>query len=121
MTKQSKKRKVASKKMSDMMISVMFSEFFLPNLLSYLTMKDIVHMDTSICNKSVREMWLKIIAMKYLEDSVIDSVSTKIQPYFIDDRPIKWCSIRNFQFQCLNLDCGATLMDSYLMVVNMSY
>ena len=103
MTQQCKRRKVASKKMSDMMISVMFSEFFLPNLLSYLTMKDIVHMDTSICNKSIREMWLKLIA------NDIGSVSTKIQPYFTHDRPIKWCSIRNFQFQCLDLDCGATL------------
>ena len=73
-------------------------EWFLSVLMDYLNMREIVAMDSAICNKSDRDIWLKCIAKG------IGSVSTKIQSYFHNDRPIEWCSNKNVQFASLCLD-----------------
>ena len=76
---------------------VIFSEYFLSNLLEYLNFKEIARVDSAICNKSDRNIWLECIAKDF------GSVSTKVQPYVTSDQPIKWCSKRNVQFKYLSL------------------
>ena len=80
--------------------TVLFSDFFLSQLLSYLGIRDIVTMDTAICSKSIRDIWLKHIA------NGIGSVCYKIQPFLLNDGSIKWCSSRSLQFKYLDLDYG---------------
>lgn len=78
--------------------ATVFNEWFLSILLEYLNMKEIVILDSAICNKPDRNKWLECIAKD------MGSVATKIQPYLRDDGPIIWCSKRNVQFKCLAID-----------------
>ena len=80
------------------MMETLFSEWFLPILLEYLNIKDIVAMDSAICNKADREQWLKCIAKD--NGSVI---SDKIKRFPISDRLIQWCYLRKIQFKYLDL------------------
>lgn len=82
--------------------ATIFSEWFLTKFMSYLNMKDIVAIDSAICNKSGRNVWLNCIAKD------IGSLSTKIQPYLINYYSINWCSQKNIQFICLNLEFTKT-------------
>lgn len=66
--------------------TTVFSEWFLSILLSYLNMRDMVAMDSALCNKYHRAKWLECIVKDF------GSVSTKIQPYLTTDLPIEWCS-----------------------------
>lgn len=75
-----------------------FNEWFISLLLNYLDMTDIVAMDSALCNKSIRKMFLECIA------NDISSVSSQIQPYLTNDQSIEWCSNRNLHFKCLELD-----------------
>lgn len=78
------------------------SEWFLSKLLDYLNIQEIRSLDSAICNKSDREVWLECIARNY------GSLSTKVEPYvFIrGDRAIKWCATRNVRFEKLDLFFG---------------
>ena len=74
------------------------NEWFLSLLLEYLNMKEIVTLDSSICSKSYREVWLKCI----VKDT--KSVSTKVEPYLNNDQSIEWCSKKNVKFRLLTLN-----------------
>ena len=76
---------------------IVLNEWFLTVLLYYLDMKEIVAMDSAICNKSDRDMWLKCITKG------IGSVSAKIQWYLTSDESIQWCFKRNVRFEYLDL------------------
>ena len=58
--------------------TVVFSEWFLTKLLDYLNMREIVSLDSAICNKSDRVYWLKCIAKN------VGSVSNKVHGYVTD-------------------------------------
>ena len=75
--------------------TVVFSKWFLSKLLNFLDFIEIAKMDTAICNKFYRPIWLKCIA-KYLE----------LVPTFLkvtNDRPLRWCSNKHLRFRYLEL------------------
>lgn len=78
--------------------ATILNEWFLSLMFVYLNMREIVTMDTAICNKLDRDIWLACIS----KDA--DSVPTKIQPYLTKDRPIEWCSKKHVQFRNLKLN-----------------
>ena len=78
--------------------TVVFSEWFLTKLLDYLSMREIVSLDSAICNKSDRVYWLKCIAKN------VGSVSTKVHGYVTDDESARWCAERKIQFKCLDME-----------------
>ena len=73
------------------------SEWFLSIILDYLSMRDIVILDSAICNKSNRAVLLKCIAKD------IGSVSSKLQSCLTNDKTISWCFKRNVQFKHLDI------------------
>ena len=78
------------------------SEWFLSILLDYLNMKEIITLDSAICNKSDRDIWLECIAKD------MGSTSTKMQQYLSSDEQIKWCYNKHVQFICLLMDHSLT-------------
>lgn len=79
------------------MESFIVTEWFLSMLLDYLEIPDIGNMDSAICNKSNRAVWLECIA------NDLGSVSTKLRQEVIHDEAIEWCSKRNVRFKCLEI------------------
>ena len=75
----------------------MFSKWILSVLLNYLKLKEIIAMDSAICNKSDRKTWLECIVQDF------GSVSTKIQPYLCNGRAMEWCFVRGVKFIDLDL------------------
>lgn len=78
--------------------TIVLSEWFLSILLDYLNMREIVTLDSAICNKFDRGKWLECIAKD------MGSTSTKIQRYLNNDEHMKWCYKKNVQFRYLLID-----------------
>ena len=76
----------------------LFNEWFLSILLSYLNMREIIVLDSAICNSFDRKLWLVCIAKDF------GSVATRIQPYLTRNGTVTWCSKRRVKFSCLKLD-----------------
>ena len=79
----------------EIVLLVVFSEWFLSIFVNYLMIKEIARIDSAICNKSYRPIWLECIA-KYF-----GLVPTLL--VVTNDQPLRWCANKIFRFQSLKL------------------
>lgn len=77
-------------------LDLLCSDWFLSTLFEYLSVRDIVHMDSAMYNKSYRSRWETCLSKDF------GDLSNRIQVYLENDEAVKWCVKKNITFKKLN-------------------
>ena len=79
-------------------IELLSCEWFLSTLFEYVDVRDVVYMDTAMCNKTYRPKWLECISQDF------GDLSNRIQAYFRNVDCIQWCANNNIMFKKMHLN-----------------